>query len=110
MTFSVRRAPLRLRLGLLALALILLLTALVAFLPPDGLEGAAWIQFIGRFHLLTVHFPIALILIVPILEWAGRKPSFSHLRSSVDFVFALAMLSSFAAAFLGWCQARSGGY
>ena len=32
----------RLRLGLLALALILLLSALFAFLPPDGLEGAAF--------------------------------------------------------------------
>jgi Planctomycete cytochrome C len=110
MTFPVRQAPLRLRLGLLALALILLLSALFAFLPPDGLERATWAQFIGRFHLLTVHFPIALILIVPVLEWAGRKPHFPHLRSSVDFVFALAMLSSLAAAFLGWCLARSGGY
>ena len=98
MTFPVRRAPLRLRLGLLALASILLLSALFAFLPPDGLERATWAQFIGRFHLLTVHFPIALILIVPVLEWAGRKPHFPHLRSSVDFVFALAMLSSLAAA------------
>src|SRR5580692_1127996 len=110
MTFSVRQAPLRLRLGLLALALILLLTALVAFLPPDGLEGAPWIQFIGRFHLLTVHFPIALILIVPVLEWAGRNPRFTHLRSSVDFLWPLAMLGSLAAAILGWCLARSGGY
>src|ERR1700723_895154 len=110
MTFSVRRAPLRLRLGLLALALILLLSALFAFLPPDGLEGAAWIQFIGRFHLLTVHFPIALILIVPVLEWAGRKPNFPHLRSSVDFLLALAMLSSLVAVTLGWCLARNGGY
>jgi mono/diheme cytochrome c family protein len=110
MTFPVRPAPLRLRLGLLALASILLLSVLFAVLPPDGLERATWAQFIGRFHLLTVHFPIALILIVPVLEWAGRKPHFPHLRSSVDFVFALAMLSSLAAAFLGWCLARSGGY
>jgi uncharacterized membrane protein len=110
MTFSVCRAPLRLRLGLLALASILLLSALFAFLPPDGLERANWAQFIGRFHLLTVHFPIALILIVPVLEWAGRKPRFLYLRSSVDFLLALAMLSSLAAATLGWCLARSGGY
>ena len=110
MTFSVRRAPLRLRLGLLALASILLLSVLFAFLPPDGLERATWAQFIGRFHLLTVHFPIALILVVPLLEWAGRKPRFSYLLSSVDFLLALAMLSSLVAATLGWCLARSGGY
>lgn len=110
MIFPVRQAPLRLRLGLLALAPILLLSALFAVLPPDGLERAAWEQFIGRFHLLTVHFPIALILIVPVLEWAGRKPRFPYLRSSVDFLLALAMLSSLVAAALGWCLARSGGY
>ena len=98
MTVPVRQAPLRLRLGLLALAPILLLSALFAFLPPDGLERAPWAQFIGRFHLLTVHFPIALILIVPVMEWAGRKPRFPYLRSSVDFLLALAMLSSLAAA------------
>jgi len=110
MTFTVRQAPLRLRLGLLALALIFLLSALFVFLPPDGIERASWAQFIGRFHLLTVHFPIALILLVPVLEWAGRKPRFSHLRPSVDFLLALAMFSSLAAAMLGWCLARSGAY
>jgi uncharacterized membrane protein len=110
MTFPVRQAPLRLRFGLLALASILLLSALFAFLPPDGLERATWTQFIGRFHLLTVHFPIALILIVPVLEWAGRKPRFPYLRPSVDFLWVLAMVSSLVAATLGWCLGRSGGY
>ena len=100
----------RIRLGLLALAPILLLSALFVFLPPDGLERATWAQFVGRFHLLTVHFPIALILLVPLLELAGRKGRFPHLRASVDFVLALATLSSLVAATLGWCLARSGGY
>jgi hypothetical protein len=85
MTFSLRHAPLRLRIGLLGLAPILLLSALFVLLPPDGLERAAWAQFVGRFHLLTVHFPIALILIVPVLELAGRERRLLHLRSSVDF-------------------------
>jgi mono/diheme cytochrome c family protein len=110
MTFSLRRVPLRLRLGFLALALIFLLSALFIFLPPDGLERVPWAQFLGRFHLLTVHFPIALILLVPLLELAGRDQRFSFLRSSVDFVLALAMLSSLVAATLGWCLARSDGY
>ena len=67
---TIRQMPWRLRLGLLALAPLLLLSVLFAFLPPDGLEGSSSAQFIGRFHPLTVHFPIALILIVPLLEWA----------------------------------------
>ncbi|MEO6965041.1 MAG: DUF2231 domain-containing protein, partial [Acidobacteriaceae bacterium] len=110
MTFSVSRVPLRIRLGLLTLAPILLLSALFIFFPPDGLDRATWAQFVGRFHLLTVHFPIALILLVPVLELAGRKGRLPHLSASVDFILVLATLSSLVAATLGWCLARSGGY
>lgn len=89
---------------------ILLLLALIVFLPPRGKEGAQWVQFIGRFHLLAVHFPIALILLVPVLEIAGRWERFSYLRLSSRFVLGLATVAAVCAAFLGWCLARTGGY
>ena len=89
---------------------ILVVAALVAFLPPDGNERADWLQFIGRFHPLLVHFPIALFLLVPVLEIGGRSARFSYLRLSVSFVLTLAMLAAITAAMLGWCLARSGGY
>ena len=98
------------RLGFSVFALVLVVAALVAFLPPDGNDRAEWMQFIGRFHPLLVHFPIALFLLVPILELAGRNARFSYLRLSVDFVLTLATLAASTAAFLGWCLARSGGY
>jgi uncharacterized membrane protein len=110
MTFLTRQIPVRIRLGLLALVPILLLSALFIFFPPDGLERAPWAQFVGRFHLLSVHFPIALILLIPVLEIAGRKGRLLHLSASVDFILVLATLSSLVAATLGWCLARSGGY
>ncbi len=109
MTRSFRQLPDRLRFGLFAATPILLLLALFILLPPDGQDRPDWAQFIGRFHLLTVHFPIALILIVPVLELVGRNPRFPHLRASVDFVWLLAMVSSLVAASLGWCLAWSGG-
>jgi uncharacterized membrane protein len=102
--------PLRTRLGLLTLVPILLLPVLIVFLPPDGLERAKTAEFLGRFHPLAVHFPIALILLVPLLELAGRSRRFPGLGASVDFVLALATMSSVGAAILGWCLARSGGY
>jgi uncharacterized membrane protein len=98
------------RFGFVMLAFILFVTALVAFFPPDGNERAHWIQFIGRFHPSIVHFPIALFLLVPILEIAGRSVRFAYLRLSVDFVLALATVAAFIAELLGWCLARSGGY
>ena len=98
------------RLGLLTLAPILIVAGLLALLPPDGNERAEWTQFIGRFHPLAVHFPIALILLVPILELAGLSHRFSYLRLSAGFVLGLATLGATVAATLGWCLGRTGGY
>src|SRR5262249_942522 len=92
------------------LAPILVVAILVGFFPPDGNERAEWLQFIGRFHPLLVHFPIALFLLVPILEIVGRSARFGHLRLAVNFVLSLATLGASTAAMLGWCLGRSGGY
>jgi uncharacterized membrane protein len=98
------------RLGLVMLLPILAVAMLVAFLPPDGNERADWLQFMGRFHPLLVHFPIALFLLVPVLEIVGRSSGFAHLRLSVSFVLGLATVGAISAAILGWCLGRSGGY
>jgi uncharacterized membrane protein len=100
----------RFRLEFAILLPILVLVTLVVFLPPDGNERADWLQFIGRFHPLLVHFPIALFLLVPILEIIGRSARFAHLRLSASFVLTLAMLAAISAAVLGWCLGLSGGY
>lgn len=100
----------RYRFVLITLAPLLLLLMLVAFFPPEGKEGAQWMQFIGRFHPLAVHFPIALILLVPVLEVAGRYDRFSYLRPSSTFVLGLATMAAVFAAYLGWCLARSGSF
>jgi hypothetical protein len=111
MTFSARiKLSARTRLGLVTLAPFLLVLALVVFFPPDGLERSQLAQFIGRFHLPAIHFPIALILLVPILEIAGRSRRFPDLRPVIDLVMGLAALSASFVALLGWCLARSGGY
>jgi len=100
----------RTRLGLAALAPILLLFALLLFFPPDGLERAQWAQFIGRFHPLVIHFPIALILLAAVLEVARKIRYFPDPGRLIDVVLALAGLSAIVASTLGWCLARSGGY
>jgi len=105
-----RRFLSRSRFEFAMLAPILAVAALATFWPPDGNERGEWVQFIGRFHPLFTHFPIALFLLVPILEIAGRNARFTYLRLSVNFVLTLATIAATAAAVLGWCLARSGGY
>jgi uncharacterized membrane protein len=103
---------LRTRLVLLGIAAVLLLTLSWSLLhvPPDGLEHGELTQFVGRFHPLVVHLPIALLLLVPLLEFAGAVRRSSHLRESADFVLTLSVISVFFAVFLGWLLAWSGGY
>lgn len=101
---SVRRHRLVILVPVLALATLFLVT------PPDGQERSPWLLFAGKFHLLTVHFPIALLYLVPLLELIGRHKRFPHLKASVEFILILALLASLFAASLGWALARNGGY
>jgi uncharacterized membrane protein len=95
---------------LLTFPIILIVFVLAIFLPPDGTDRAEWLQFIGRFHPLAVHFPIALFLLVPILELAAFSDRYSYLRPTAEFVLGVATLGATFAVILGWCLARSGGY
>jgi uncharacterized membrane protein len=101
---------LRVRLWTLAagVAAIFVLVMLLLNAPPDGHERAELAQFLGRFHPLTVHIPIAFLLLVPLLECAGLVQE--HLRRAAGFVLGLATAATIAAAGLGWLLAWSGGY
>ena len=61
--------PLRVRAWILgvAVAAIVPLPILLIYAPPDGQQRAELAQFLGRFHPLAVHIPIALFLLV---RWA----------------------------------------
>jgi uncharacterized membrane protein len=106
----VRHVSARLVFGLLTLVPILVLLSLLLFAPPDGSERAQLLQFVGRFHPLSVHLPIALLVIAPLFELAGRNRRFPYLLPSVDFLLGVATLGAIMSAALGWCLARSGGY
>lgn len=90
--------------------LLLFLGATLLLAPPDGIERAPLLQFVGRFHPLSVHFPIALLLIAPLFEFLGRKRNTPFLLPSVNFLLLLAAVGAILSAILGWCLARGGGY
>jgi len=109
MIVPVPRLSVRDYFGIVTLALILAFSALLLLAPPDGVERAQLLQFVGRFHPLSVHLPIAVLFLVALFEVAGRSRQFSYLLASVEFLLGVAICGAILAAFLGWCLARGGG-
>jgi len=106
----VREYSIRFLFGLVTLFPILVVLSLLLFAPPDGNERTQFLQFLGRFHPLSVHLPIALLMVVPLFELAGRNRHFPFLLPAADFLLGLATCGAIAAAMLGWSLARAGGY
>src|SRR5882762_435414 len=107
MTFLVHHISARVWFGLLTLVPILILLLLVLLAPPDGNERAQLLQFLGRFDLLAVHLPIALLVLVPALELAGRSRHFSYLLTSSGSRLGGASCGAIVAGHPRWCLARS---
>jgi uncharacterized membrane protein/mono/diheme cytochrome c family protein len=77
------------------------------FFPLDGKPHADWLQFLGRFHPLLVHLPIGLIVLLPLLEFAGtRRPS---LGEAAGFVLQIALATCVLAIVFGLLLAYSSG-
>jgi hypothetical protein len=89
---------------------LLALWGLVLWLPPDGQSRGEWLQFVGALHPLAVHFPIALVLLVPLLELLSSSGGLACPRAATRLVLLLAAIAATAAPFLGWSLAWSGGY
>lgn len=92
-------------LAALVASLILLLLPFAFRL--DGVQHAGWEQFLGRFHVLVIHIPIGLLLLVPLLELAGReRPA---LREAAGFVLVLSLISCLVTLALGFLLAHGSG-
>lgn len=102
--------PPRRRLWIAADAAAVIALAFAGWLAgPDGRTRAQAFRFLGRFHPAFVHVPIGLILLVPILELAGRRRR-AGLGDAARFVLGLAAASAVIVAADGWLLARGGGY
>ncbi|HAR66809.1 MAG TPA: hypothetical protein DCR55_11415 [Lentisphaeria bacterium] len=84
------------------------------FLWTDGLSAEAgatsWVQFLGRFHPLTLHLPIGLFSGLCLLEavyFFKRNPG---IRLAADLLLSLTVLSAIVAACLGLFLFANGDY
>ena len=75
--------------------------------PPQS-PGQHFLDWLGRFHILVIHFPIGLLLAAAAGElwftwWKGRVPA-----PAVGFCVLLGAVSAVVAAGLGWLHAANG--
>jgi len=78
--------------------------------PPDGHEHGDVGQYLGRYHVILLHVPLVLLLLVPVFEVMGGRPKWAHLRATAGGLLSLAAFLTFVTAFDGWLLAWSGGY
>ena len=96
--------------GIVWLSAIIVLALLCLVLPPDGEQRSKLAQFIGRFHPLVVHLPIALILLLPVIEVCALFRRGHHLRGAPGFILWIATATAILSTALGWSLAHHGGY
>ncbi len=102
-----RRARLIPRVWIAAIAAGIFIVLLPLFFPLDGKPHADWLQFLGRFHPLLVHLPIGLIVLLPLLEFAGMKRQ--SLREAAGFVLQIALATCVLAIIFGLLLAYGSG-
>lgn len=92
----------------IALAATGLLVALALLLPADGAErGPAALSVVGKWHLLALHIPAALLLLIPLAELILREREPSRaLRLMGDFAAG----GTWLAAVLGILHAHHNGF
>jgi uncharacterized membrane protein len=102
-----RRARLIPRVWIGAIYAGISIVLLPLFFPLDGRPHADWLQFLGRFHPLLVHLPIGLIVLLPLLEFAGtRRQSF---REAAGLVLQIALATCVVSIIFGLLLAYGSG-
>ena len=108
MTLPAQRPPIpffqRLIIAALAIGIVVAASRTVVL---DGIAHGGGLRLIGRLHPLLVHFPIVLLLLLPALEWLGRK-RFAF-DEAAGFVLGLAIPCAVISGLAGLALARADG-
>ena len=80
------------------------------FAPINDVQSGSVYRFVGRFHVLVLHFPVVLILLAPILDLLARRERFCVIRPLLPGFWVFAAGSAVITALLGLTLAASEGY
>lgn len=69
-----------------------------------------FVYFLGRFHVLAVHLPITLILVVAVLEWLTRQGRRADLRRALGLAWAATAITAIGTVILGYMHFAEGGF
>ena len=86
-----------------------LLVATPYLLPLTGEAGHDTVTAIGRFHIIALHFPICLLLVVPLMELLGCIRPMHYFKEAVQSVLWLAIIFAIGACALGFMLATGEG-
>jgi uncharacterized membrane protein/mono/diheme cytochrome c family protein len=69
-----------------------------------------FVYFLGRFHVLVLHLPIALALTVILVEWLSRRERFRYLAVATPFLWSVTAITAIATVALGYMHFSEGGF
>lgn len=69
-----------------------------------------FIFFLGRFHVLLLHLPIGIIVVLFALEWLSRKQKYRHLEGASPFLWGAMALSALGTVLLGYMHFAEGSF
>ena len=93
--------------AMLAIAMLVVAAALA---PIDGATGPDAVRFIGRFHPLALHLPIAFLVLAPLLEASRLFPRAAWLADFAAPVLLIAAVTAFLTVTLGLMLASGEGH
>lgn len=67
-------------------------------------------DYLGRFHPVLVHFPIAVLLVAVLFQWLPRRKGLKKLRKSVPALLLIGFLATVASSATGYAHAHSGDF
>lgn len=102
---------LKLRNFLLSASFFLNIMLVFLWLFESGIQQLpSWIKVAGRLHPMVLHFPVALLLIIALLELMKTGPGNRDNGFTIDFLLAITAFTAALAALCGFFLLYGGGY